>query len=112
MFPTAAPPRTRIAGLAARARNIVDSGLCTRTSAVPDYFVRLEEYERLAAAPADARRATLQVLDDDIVVDLLVLTYLRCGTPYALWADTLAGFAEDILGTTTWAEFHQVLNAT
>lgn len=42
MVPTAAPPRTRIAGLAARARNVVDSGLCTRTTAVPDWLARLE----------------------------------------------------------------------
>ncbi|MDI3101953.1 hypothetical protein QJ054_33505 [Streptomyces sp. AN-3] len=110
MFPTAALPRTRFAGLTARARNIVDSGLCTRTTAVPDYFARLEQYERLAAAPAEDRRATLAALDDAIVVDLLVLAYLRCGTPYAPWADTLAGFAEDVLGITTWAQLHRRLD--
>ncbi|MGV9903369.1 hypothetical protein ACWDU8_12960 [Streptomyces sp. NPDC003388] len=41
MLPTAAPSRTPIAGLATRARNIVDSGLCTRTAAVPDWLARL-----------------------------------------------------------------------
>ncbi|MFG2774727.1 hypothetical protein [Streptomyces sp. NPDC048350] len=45
MVPTAAPPRTRIAGLAARARSIVDSGLCTQTSAVPDWLTRLDQLE-------------------------------------------------------------------
>ncbi|MFD8650900.1 hypothetical protein [Streptomyces mirabilis] len=51
MSPTAATPRTRIAGLAVRARNTVDSGLCTRTSDVPDWLARLDQYEHLAAAP-------------------------------------------------------------
>jgi len=108
MSPTAAPPRTRIAGLAARARNIVDSGLCTQTAAVPDWLARLEQLEHLTAAPAADRRATIAILDDHILCDLLVLSYLRHGTPYALWADTLAGFAEDILGVTTWAQLHRL----
>ncbi|MER6109312.1 hypothetical protein [Streptomyces hirsutus] len=112
MLPTAVPPRTRIAGLAVRARNIVDSGLCRRTSAVPDWIARLDQYEHLAAAPATDRRATLAILEDHLVVDLLVLAYLRHGTPYALWADTLAGFAEDVLGVTTWAQLHRRLDAT
>ncbi|MEV6653947.1 hypothetical protein [Streptomyces sp. NPDC051219] len=30
-----------------------------------------------------------------------MLSYLRTGTPYALWADTPRGFAEDILGVAT-----------
>lgn len=98
MLPTAATPRTRTAVLAVRARNIVDSGLCTRTSAVPDWLARLEDLERLNATPAPARRTTLARLDDDVLVDLLVLSYLRTGTPYALWADTPPGFAEDVLG--------------
>ncbi|WP_406730687.1 hypothetical protein [Streptomyces sp. NBC_01794] len=42
----------------------------------------------------------------------MVLSYLRHGTPYALWADTLAGFAEDVLGVTTWAQLHTQLDAT
>jgi hypothetical protein len=112
MVPTAAPPRTRIAGLAARARNIVDSGLCTRTSTVPDWLARLDQLEHLTAAAAADRRATLAILDDDVVVDLLVLSYLRHGTPYTLWADTLAGFAEDVLGAGTWAHLHAVVDAT
>ncbi|MER6616336.1 hypothetical protein [Streptomyces xantholiticus] len=112
MFPTAAPPRTRFAVLADRARHIVDSGLCSRTSAIPDWIARLDQYEHLAAAPAADRRATLAILDDDVVVDLLVLSYLRHGTPYAPWADTLAGFAEDVLGVSTWAQLHQCLDAS
>lgn len=112
MLPTAATPRTRIAALAVRARNIVNSGLCTRTSAVPDWLARLDQLEHLTAAPAADRRSTLAILDDDLVCDLLVLSYLRHGTPYTLWADTLAGFAEDILGVTTWAQFHTQLDAT
>jgi hypothetical protein len=112
MVPTAAPPRTRIAGLAVRARNIVDSGLCTRTSAVPDWLARLDQLEHLTAAAAADRRATLAILADDVLVDLLVLSYLRHGTPYALWADTLAGFAEDVLGITTWTQLHTRLDAT
>ncbi|MFF2641758.1 hypothetical protein ACFVUB_18135 [Streptomyces niveus] len=42
MLTTAAQPRTRFAALAVRARNIVDSGLCPRTSAVPDWLARFE----------------------------------------------------------------------
>jgi hypothetical protein len=83
--------------LAVRARNVVDSGLCTRTSAVPDWLARLDQLEHLTAAPAADRRATLAILEDHVVCDLLVLSYLRHGTPYALWADTLSGFAEDVL---------------
>lgn len=112
MVPTAAAPRTRIAALAGRARNIVDSGLCTRTSAVPDWLARLDQLEHLTAAAAADRRATLAILADDVLVDLLVLSYLRHGTPFALWADTLAGFAEDVLGITTWAQLHTRLDAT
>ncbi|MFN1193317.1 hypothetical protein ACK03K_34200 [[Kitasatospora] papulosa] len=112
MLPTAGPPRTRIAALAGRARNIVDSGLCSRTSAVPDWLARLDQLEHLTAAPIADRRATLGTLDDVVVVDILVLSYLRHGTPFALWADTLAGFAEDILGVTTWAELHTRVDAT
>ena len=109
MSPTAVPPRTRIVGLAVRARNIVDSGLCTHTAAVPDWLARLEQLEHLTAAPVADRRATLAILDDAILCDLLVLSYLRHGTPYALWADTLAGFAEDVLGVTTWAHLHRLI---
>ncbi|WP_146046166.1 hypothetical protein [Streptomyces cahuitamycinicus] len=112
MLPTAAPPRPRMAALAVRARNIVDSGLCTRTSAVPDWLARLDQLEHLTAAAAADRRATLQILDDQVVIDLLVLSYLRHGTPYALWSDTLAGFAQDVLGVTTWAQLHTRLDAT
>ncbi|MET9776210.1 hypothetical protein ABZ023_18450 [Streptomyces sp. NPDC006367] len=112
MVTTAARPRTRLAALAARARNIVDSGLCTRTSGVPDWLARLDQLEHLTAAAAADRRATLHVLDDDTVLDLLVLSYLRHGTPYILWADTLTGFAQDILGVTAWRDLHQVLDAT
>ncbi|MGW5465071.1 hypothetical protein [Streptomyces sp. NPDC003996] len=112
MLPTAAPPRTRIAGLATRARNIVDSGLCTRTTGVPDWLARLEQLEHLTAAPAADRRATLAIVDDDTLVDLLVLSYLRHGTPYALWADTLAGFAEDVLGAPTWEHLQALVDAT
>lgn len=101
-----------MAALAVRARNIVDSGLCTRTSAVPDWLVRLDQLEHLTAAAAADRRATLAILDDQVVIDLLVLSYLRHGTPYALWSDTLAGFVEDVLGVTTWAQLHQRLDAT
>ncbi|MEV8405113.1 hypothetical protein AB0R12_04685 [Streptomyces niveus] len=46
------------------------------------------------------------------MIDLLVLSYLRRGTPYALWTDTLTGFAEDVLGVTTWAELHTRVDAT
>ncbi|MFE7570473.1 hypothetical protein ACFU76_26465 [Streptomyces sp. NPDC057539] len=112
MLTTAAQPRTRFAALAVRARNIVDSGLCPRTSAVPDWLTRLDQLEHLTAAAAAARRGTLAILDDDTVIDLLVLSYLRRGTPYALWADTLTGFAEDVLGVTTWAELHTRVDAT
>ncbi|MGW2496208.1 hypothetical protein ACWCV2_17120 [Streptomyces pseudogriseolus] len=112
MVTTAARPRTRLAGLAARARNIVDSGLCTRTSVVPDWLARLDQLENLTAAAAADRRATLQILDDDTVVDLLVLSYLRHGTPYRLWADTLTGFAEDVLGIAAWVELHDLVDAT
>ncbi|PNG22318.1 hypothetical protein C1J00_09900 [Streptomyces cahuitamycinicus] len=101
-----------MAALAVRARNIVDSGLCTRTSAVPDWLARLDQLEHLTAAAAADRRATLQILDDQVVIDLLVLSYLRHGTPYALWSDTLAGFAQDVLGVTTWAQLHTRLDAT
>ncbi|MER5222898.1 hypothetical protein [Streptomyces flaveus] len=112
MFTTAAPPRTRMAALAVRARNVVDSGLCTRTSAVPDWLARLDQLEHLTATRAADRRATLAILEDHVVCDLLVLSYLRHGTPYALWADTLAGFAEDVLGVTTWEQLHTRLDAT
>ncbi|MFI7415301.1 hypothetical protein ACIBU0_42375 [Streptomyces sp. NPDC049627] len=97
MVTTVAPPRTRIASLAVRARNIVDSGLCTRTTGIPEWLIRSEQHERLAAAPAPVRRATLARYDDAVVVDLLVLSYLRHGTPYRLWADTPGGFAQDVL---------------
>ncbi|MEU2969033.1 hypothetical protein ABZ687_29150 [Streptomyces ardesiacus] len=112
MLPTAAPSRTRLAGLAARARNIVDSGLCTRTSAIPDWLVRLDQLEHLTAAPAVSRRAALARLDDDTVRDLLVLSHLRHGTPYALWADTPSGFIEDVLAVRTWARLRTLLDAT
>ncbi|MFM9629802.1 MULTISPECIES: hypothetical protein [Streptomyces] len=112
MPPTAAPPLTRIAGLAARARSIVDSGLCTQTTAVPDWPARLDQLEHLTAAPAADRRATLAILDDDVLCDLLVLSYLRHGTPYVLWADNLAGFAKDVLGVATWAQLHGFLDAS
>ncbi|MFI5990373.1 hypothetical protein ACIBAC_00765 [Streptomyces sp. NPDC051362] len=97
MVTTAAPPRTRIASLAVRARNIVNSGLCTRTSAVPDWLVRLDQLEHLAKVPARARRALLARLDDDVLRDLMVLSYLRTGTTYVLWTDSLDGFAHDVL---------------
>ncbi|MGW9497406.1 hypothetical protein ACWG5P_23975 [Streptomyces prasinus] len=38
----------------------------------------------MTAAPAADRRAALATLDDHLVVDLLVLSYLRHGTPYAI----------------------------
>ncbi|MEU3281442.1 hypothetical protein [Streptomyces antibioticus] len=66
----------------------------------------------MSAAAAADRRATLAILDDQAVIDLLVLSYLRHGTPYALWSDTLAGFAEDVLGITTWAQLHTRMDAT
>ncbi|MGW4087050.1 hypothetical protein ACWEGS_28860 [Streptomyces sp. NPDC004822] len=97
MFPTAVPRRSRIAALAVRARNIVDSGLCRRTTGVPEWLVRAEQHERLAATPAPVRRATLARYDDAVVVDLLVLSYLRHGTPYRLWADSPGAFAQDVL---------------
>ncbi|MEV6808492.1 formate/nitrite transporter family protein [Streptomyces sp. NPDC051132] len=97
MVTTAAPSRTRIASLAVRARNIVDSGLCTQTSAVPDWLVRLDHLEHLAAIPAPTRRALLAGLDDDIVCDLMVLSHLRTGTTYALWTESPGGFAQDVL---------------
>ncbi|MFM9647799.1 hypothetical protein ACKI1S_16825 [Streptomyces galilaeus] len=112
MLTTAAPPPTRLAALAIRARNVVDSGLCAATSSVPDWLARLDQHEHLTAAAAADRRATLAILDDQVVVDLLVLSYLRHGTPYALWADTLAGFGEDVLGVSTWAQLHTRLDAT
>ncbi|GHH22307.1 hypothetical protein [Streptomyces lanatus] len=111
MVTTAAPPRTRFASLAVRARNIVDSGLCKATTSVPDWLARLDQLEHLTTAPAADRRATIAILDDHILCDLLVLSYLRHGTPYALWVDTLAGFAEDILGVATWAQMHELLDA-
>lgn len=97
MFPSAVPRRARIAALAVRARNIVDSGLCTRTAGVPDWLVRVEQLERLAAAPEPVRLAALARCDDAVVVDLLVLSYLRHGSPYRLWADTPSGFVRDVL---------------
>ncbi|MGX1907673.1 hypothetical protein ACWIID_02235 [Streptomyces phaeochromogenes] len=97
MVTTAAPPRTRIASLAVRARNIVDSGLCTRTSSVPDWLVRLDHLAHLATIPAPTRRELLARLDDDAVIDLMVLSYLRIGTTYTLWTDTPGGFAYDVL---------------
>lgn len=103
MSPTAVLPRTRIAGLAARARNIVDSGLVSRTAAVPDWPARLDQLHHLTATPAADRGAAIARLDDRVLCDLLILSYLHNGTPYALWADNLAGFAEDVLGAPTWA---------
>ncbi|MFD7753279.1 hypothetical protein [Streptomyces sp. NPDC059757] len=75
----------------AAAPDVVDSGLCTQTSAVPDWLARVDQLEHLTAAPAADRRATIAILDDDVLCDLLVLSYLRDGTPYALWADTWPG---------------------
>lgn len=99
MLTTDATPRaTRVASLAVRARNIVDSGLCTRIRAVPDWAGRLDQLHRLAELPAPARRAALARLHDDTLIDLMVLSYLRTGTTYELWADTRAGYAEDVLG--------------
>ncbi|MEE1764347.1 hypothetical protein [Streptomyces sp. SP18BB07] len=112
MLTTAGPPRPRMAALAVRARNIVDSGLCTRTSAVPDWPARLDQLEHLTSAPSAIRRATLARLDDETVCDLLVLSYLRHGTPYALWADTPSGFIEDVLALRTWARLRTVLDTT
>ncbi|MFE7072604.1 hypothetical protein ACFU96_21235 [Streptomyces sp. NPDC057620] len=112
MVTTVAPPRTRIAALAVRARNVVGSGLVPCTSAVPDWLARLDQLEHLAAVPAAVRRAALARLDDDTVCDLLVLSYLRHGTPYALWADMPSGFIEDVLGLRTWARLRTVLDAT
>ncbi|MET7989245.1 MULTISPECIES: hypothetical protein [unclassified Streptomyces] len=88
MVTTAATPRTRFAALAVRARNIVDSGLCPRTSLVPDWRLRTKQLTELAAASARSRRAALASVDDDTIVDLMVLSYLRGGTPYVLWDDT------------------------
>ncbi|MGA5127672.1 hypothetical protein ACPCAG_30775 [Streptomyces pseudogriseolus] len=112
MLPTTAPDRPRLAALADRARNIVDSGLCRRMAGVPEWQVRAQQLARLTATSVPERRATLARYDDAVVVDLLVLSYLQHGTPYWLWADTLAGFAEDILGARTWAQLHARLNAT
>ncbi|MFF4057671.1 hypothetical protein ACFYZ0_18180 [Streptomyces sp. NPDC001708] len=112
MLPTVETPRTRTAALAVRARNVVDSGLVPRTSAVPDWLARLDQLESLTAAPAPIRRATLARLDDETACDLLVLSYLRHGTPYALWADTPSGFIEDVLAVRTWARLRTVLDAT
>jgi hypothetical protein len=110
MSPPAVLPRTRTAGLAARARNIVDSGLVSRTTAVPDWPARLEQLHRLTGTPAAERSAAIARLDDRVLCDLLVLSYLRHGTPYGLWADTLAGFATDVLGVTTWTQLHRLLD--
>ncbi|MFG2761516.1 hypothetical protein [Streptomyces wuyuanensis] len=99
MLTTAAPPRaTRVASLAFRARNIVDSGLCTRIRAVPDWAARLDQLHHLAELPAAARRDVLRRLHDDVLIDVMVLSYLRTGTPFELWADTRAGYTEDVLG--------------
>ena len=110
MLTTTAPDRPRLGGLAARARNIVDSGLCRRVVGVPEWQIRSKQLERLAAAPVPERRATLARYDDAVVVDLLVLSYLRHGTPYWLWSDTLTAFAEDILGIAAWVQLHELLD--
>ncbi|MFI9078743.1 hypothetical protein ACIGW8_20080 [Streptomyces sioyaensis] len=86
--------------------------MCTQTAAVPNWLARLDLLEHLTAAPAADRRATIAILSDDVLVDLMVLSYPRHSTPYALWADTLAGFAEDVLGITTWAQLHTRMDAT
>ncbi|MFF8476059.1 hypothetical protein [Streptomyces sp. NPDC015414] len=78
------PHRTRLAGLATRAPNIVDSGLSTRTTAAPDWLTRLDQLEHLTKASAADRHATLGIL----VVDLLVLPYLRHGTLHRVIEDT------------------------
>ncbi|NML55112.1 hypothetical protein HHL19_35715 [Streptomyces sp. R302] len=106
MIATNTPPRTRLAGLVDRARNLVASGLCARISAVPDWTARLDQYEDLAAAPAADRRAALAALDDNTVVDLLVISQLRHNTPFALWADTPTGYMEDILGARPRAAYN------
>ncbi|WP_367038211.1 hypothetical protein [Streptomyces sp. Je 1-332] len=112
MLTIAVPPRTRIASLAVRAQNVVNSGLCTHTSGVPDSLATWTSSSTWTAAPITDRRATIAILDDRILCDLEVLSYLRHGTPYTLWAATLAGFAEDVLGTTTWAQLSGLLAAS
>ncbi|GBQ04438.1 hypothetical protein SSP531S_59340 [Streptomyces spongiicola] len=61
MLTTAAQPRPRMAALAVRARNIVGSGLCVRTSAVPDWLARLDQLEHLTAAAAADRRESSRI---------------------------------------------------
>ncbi|MFG2986191.1 hypothetical protein ACGFYQ_33905 [Streptomyces sp. NPDC048258] len=108
----AAPHRTRFAQIAVRARHIVDSNLVPSTAAVPDWPARLVELEQLWSTPPPLRRKRLAEMDDDALCDVLVLAYLRAGTPYALWADTPSGFAEDILGTPSWSRKRAILDAT
>ncbi|MEU8795030.1 hypothetical protein [Streptomyces sp. NPDC048643] len=75
MVTTAASPRTRFAALAVRARNVVDSGLCMRTTAVPDWLLRTGQLAELAAALACPLRPALASIDDDTVLGLMVLSY-------------------------------------
>lgn len=108
----AAPYRTRFAQMAVRARHIVDSNLVPVAAVMPAYVTRLAQLEQLRSAPPVLRRKRLAEMDDDALCDISVLSYLGSGTPYALWADTPSGFAEDVLGTPSWSRMRAVLDAT
>ncbi|WP_326782751.1 hypothetical protein [Streptomyces sp. NBC_00151] len=68
-------------------------------------------FAELATAPARPLRPALASIDDDTVLGLMVLSYLRDGSPYALWADTTSRFVEDLPGVRTWARLRTVLDA-
>ncbi|WP_393073241.1 hypothetical protein [Streptomyces sp. LN704] len=71
------------------------------------------EIEKQACAPrrlgGDA--VLCRLVADVVVADLLVLAYLRHGSPYALCADTPSGFVEDVLGIRTWARLRTILDS-
>ncbi|MFG3132948.1 hypothetical protein ACGFZU_35270 [Streptomyces tendae] len=61
--------------------------------------------------PADQRRARLAALPHSDLLDVFTVIGRYEGSPYELWHDSPAGFAEDILGMTVTDEERALLDA-
>ncbi|MFJ4988811.1 hypothetical protein ACIP9H_34045 [Streptomyces sp. NPDC088732] len=112
MTSISATPLTRYARLADRARSAVEDNVAAVVSEHAGREAVAVQLEQLRGYPAALRRTTLSALGDYDVFELMLMSQVRYGTPYALWRDTPSGFAEDVLGEALFAQQRALLDAT